>query len=232
MENLNIEDIIDIDLYEVLNVSKDINNSDLKKQYKKMILLYHPDKNDDENNNEIFELITLSYNILINKELRQMYNNLRDTRNEWDFIKLKKQTKELIPNNENKNFNLINEELNNKHGYKPDNKILNIDEFNIQLNNLINERNKELIKYKKLTEKEFIKQFDKIEREEINQTNELIPYNDLYLLNGINHISKLYDTNESLLNKQFILNRIEEFKQDNINLDLKIKKYYDLDMMK
>ena len=65
MDNINIEDIIDVNLYEVLDINEEASEIEIKKQYKKLILKYHPDKNN--NDSEIYELITLAYNILSNK---------------------------------------------------------------------------------------------------------------------------------------------------------------------
>ena len=90
MDNINIEDIIkdDVNLYEVLNINIDASDIEIKKQYKKLVLKYHPDKNQDDTDVFLtFELITLAYNVLSNKELKKLYNELRLIK--WDFTKLK-----------------------------------------------------------------------------------------------------------------------------------------------
>jgi preprotein translocase subunit Sec63 len=40
MDNINIDDLIDVNLYEILNVNIDSNETEIKKQYKKLILKY------------------------------------------------------------------------------------------------------------------------------------------------------------------------------------------------
>ena len=222
MDNINIEDIIDVNLYEVLDITEEATEIEMKKQYKKLILKYHPDKNN--NDSEIYELITLAYNILSNKELKKLYNELRLIK--WDFTKLKKESLKTTPKYEKKNFDHLNEEYNKKHGYNTNEKILNIQEFNKKLTELIDERNKEIIKLKKINKKEFQKEFDKVSRLEDNINNDLIPYNlELVLLNNIDNINKLYDTGETEINKRFLLNILPKYKENNLSYEDQIKNY-------
>lgn len=222
MDNINIEDIIDVNLYEVLNINEDASEIEIKKQYKKLILKYHPDKN--QTDIDIYELITLAYNILSNKELKKLYNELRLIK--WDFSKLKTESLKTKPNFEKKNFNHLNEEYNKLHGYNSNEKILNILEFNTKLEELIEERKKEITKLKKINKKEFKKEFDKIKRPEDDISNDLIPYNlELVVLNSIDNISKLYDTNETGINDRFLLNNLPKYIENNLSYDEQMNNY-------
>jgi len=222
LDNINIEDIIDVNLYEVLNINEDASEIDIKKQYKKLILKYHPDKNPVDT--DVYELITLAYNILSNKDLKKLYHELRLIK--WDFTKLKKESLNPIPKHEKKNFDHLNEEYNNLHGYNSNEKLLNVKEFNVKLEELIEDRKKEIIKLKKINKKEFTKEFDKIKRSENNISNSLIPYNlELISLNNIDNISKLYDTGETEINKRFMLNNLPKYVENKLSYDEQIKKY-------
>jgi curved DNA-binding protein CbpA len=222
MDNINIEDIIDINLYEVLNINDDASEIEIKKQYKKLVLKYHPDKN--QTDTDIYELITLAYNILSNKELKKLYNELRLIK--WDFTKLKTESLKTTPNYEKKNFNHLNEECNKLHGYNSNEKILNIQEFNTKLEELKDERKKEITKLKKINKKEFKKEFEKIKRHEDDISNELIPYNlELVLLNSIDNISKLYDTDETGINARFLLNNLPKYIENNLSYDEQMNNY-------
>jgi curved DNA-binding protein CbpA len=222
MDNINIEDIIDVNLYEVLNISDDASEIEIKKQYKKLILKYHPDKN--QTDTDIYELITLAYNILSNKELKKLYNEMRLIK--WDFTKLKTESLKTTPNYEKKNFNHLNEEYNKLHGYNSNEKILNIQEFNTKLEELKDERKKEITKLKKINKKEFKKEFEKIKRHEDDISNELIPYNlELVLLNSIDNISKLYDTDETGINARFLLNNLPKYIENNLSYDEQMNNY-------
>ena len=229
MDNINIEDIIkdDVNLYEVLNINIDASDIEIKKQYKKLVLKYHPDKNQDDTDVFLtFELITLAYNVLSNKELKKLYNELRLIK--WDFTKLKTESQIAKPNYEKKNFNHLNEEYNKSHGHNSNEKLLNIQEFNTKLEKLIEERKKEITKFKKINKNEFVNEFEKIKRSEddINMSNDLIPYNlEVVVLNSIDNISKLYDTNETGINARFLLNNLPKYKEDNLSYEEKIKNY-------
>ena len=229
MDNINIEDIIkdDINLYDVLNINIDASDIEIKKQYKKLVLKFHPDKNQDDTDVSLtFELITLAYNVLSNKELKKLYNELRLIK--WDFTKLKTESQIAKPNYEKKNFNHLNEEYNKLHGHDSNEKLLNIKEFNTKLEELIEERKKEITKLKKINKKEFKKEFEKIKRsgDDIDICNDLIPYNlELIALNSIDNISKLYDTSKSEINARFLLNNLPKYKENNLSFDDQMNNY-------
>jgi hypothetical protein len=224
MDNINIEDIIDVNLYEVLNINDDASEIEIKKQYKKLVLKYHPDKNQSDADTDIYELVTLAYNILSNKELKKLYNELRLIK--WDFTKLKTESLKTTPNYEKKNFNNLNEEYNKLHGYNSNEKLLNIKEFNSKLEELIEERKKEITKLKKINKKEFKKEFEKIQRSEDDMSNDLIPYNlELVVLNSIDNISKLYDTGKTGINNRFLLNNLPKYIENNLSYDEQMNNY-------
>jgi len=63
------------DYYEVLGISKDASESEIKKAYRQMALKYHPDKNpDNKEAEEKFKEAAESYEILSNAEKRQRYD--------------------------------------------------------------------------------------------------------------------------------------------------------------
>lgn len=60
--------------YELLGVSKDASAAEIRKAYRKKALQYHPDKNKDDNAEEMFKKISNAYEILSDAKTRQQYD--------------------------------------------------------------------------------------------------------------------------------------------------------------
>eukprot|EP01035_Chromulina_nebulosa_P012693 gene12693-16917_t len=67
--------------YEVFEVSHDVQVEEIKKQYKKLALKYHPDRNPDrlEWATEQFKLLSAAYQVLSDPHERQWYDDHRDS---------------------------------------------------------------------------------------------------------------------------------------------------------
>jgi len=62
----------DADLYEVLGVSRDATDKDIKKAFRKLSVTNHPDKG---GNKEVFQQIQRAYEVLSDEELRLVYDH-------------------------------------------------------------------------------------------------------------------------------------------------------------
>jgi len=60
--------------YDVLEIPKDASDKDIKDAYKQLAKIWHPDKNKSPNAEEKFKEINKAYNILIDPQLRQRYD--------------------------------------------------------------------------------------------------------------------------------------------------------------
>lgn len=62
------------DYYEILGVSKNANDDDLKKAFRKLAFKYHPDRNKDEGAEESFKEINEAYQVLSDSDKRARYD--------------------------------------------------------------------------------------------------------------------------------------------------------------
>ena len=63
------------DFYEILGVSKNASNDDIKKSYRKLAMKYHPDRNrDDKTAEKKFKEISAAYEILKDPEKKTAYD--------------------------------------------------------------------------------------------------------------------------------------------------------------
>ena len=62
------------DYYEVLGVSKNSSIDEIKKQYRKLALKFHPDRNKSSEAAEHFKEISEAYAVLSDTEKRQIYD--------------------------------------------------------------------------------------------------------------------------------------------------------------
>lgn len=62
------------DYYEILEVSRDASQSEIKKAFKTKAQKYHPDQSDDPDAEEKFKKISEAYEVLSDEEMRQRYD--------------------------------------------------------------------------------------------------------------------------------------------------------------
>jgi len=165
-------DELKYDLYKILNLSKDCTLSEIKKQYKKNVLLNHPDKNRDADE-EFFTHINIAYKILSNPEHRQAYNEWSDWKNEHKELKKQFEKQEKIVYK--KTFSQIEKELNNKHKFNTVTvTALTSEETTTKLDQLNNMRKN--ITVPQYDIKNVNQGFDKIQENPANYHQSIIPY--------------------------------------------------------
>jgi curved DNA-binding protein CbpA len=117
-----------IDLYKVLGVTKLATQKEIKSAFYKLSLKHHPDKGGNE---ELFELITNSYNILNNPVTRKNYDGLSQkthkSHSSFESLKSQSNTHNEFQSSKPKTakddeaFNQVWDDLNKKHGYFEEN---------------------------------------------------------------------------------------------------------------
>ena len=124
-------------LYEILNVPANSEETKIKKSFMKMVKNFHPDKN-SELEEDIYYHIILANQILLNKDSRRKYDNyLIDRADTFDELKgsFSKTVKELDKNIPDKEasialFNNTSNMLNKKHGYVDNESVPIMEKFN------------------------------------------------------------------------------------------------------
>ncbi|NWF66446.1 MAG: molecular chaperone DnaJ [Campylobacterales bacterium] len=67
--------MVDLNYYKILEVEKDADKAQIKKNYRRLAMKYHPDKNpDDKEAEERFKLINEAYQVLSDDEKRAIYD--------------------------------------------------------------------------------------------------------------------------------------------------------------
>jgi len=66
---------VEVDYYEVLEISKNASGEEIKKAYRKLALKYHPDRNaGDKDAEDKFKLVNEAYQVLSDDNKRQIYD--------------------------------------------------------------------------------------------------------------------------------------------------------------
>jgi DnaJ-class molecular chaperone len=81
--------------YDILGVTRESTDEEIKKAYKKKVLQYHPDKNKDKGAEDMFKKITNAYKVLSDKKRRRVYDL---TGNTDDCIDLQSAFKTFMDN--------------------------------------------------------------------------------------------------------------------------------------
>lgn len=71
-----------MDYYNILGVNKDSSSEEIKKAYRKLAMLHHPDRGGDE---EQFKKIQQAYDVLSDPQKRQQYDNPRSFGGDFGF---------------------------------------------------------------------------------------------------------------------------------------------------
>ncbi len=62
------------DYYQILQVSPEADATEIKKSFRRLATLYHPDKNADPDANQVFQEINEAYQVLTDSQQRQLYD--------------------------------------------------------------------------------------------------------------------------------------------------------------
>jgi curved DNA-binding protein CbpA len=99
------------DFYSILGLSKTATDSEIKTAFRKLVKIYHPDKNpNDPNAKTIFENIVKAYNTLINPHQRKRYDQLG--------FQAPAQNRRQTKNQNQKDYSFTEDELKQRQYYK------------------------------------------------------------------------------------------------------------------
>lgn len=118
---INFSDL-KFNLYEILNVSPESSEQKIKKAFRNLIINFHPDKNNDAEE-DIYQHIISANQILLNKEMRKKYddfinnkvNSHQDLKQNFEKVIQNMEETKISKEDAEKNFYVKMEELNKKH---------------------------------------------------------------------------------------------------------------------
>jgi len=225
-------DTLKYNLYEVLGVTNDATEAKIKKAYRNLVLNFHPDKNNDTEEEIYFHIVTANQ-VLSNKDMRKNYNDFLNKTNDDHYDLKKTFTKEIneIPVESKEGslllFNKINQELEKKHMNNFEDKskrnfedlikereneinidyedIKSPDEFNLKFENRINSGN---FNNQIITSKE---KMDLTFAGNDNFTTLDVAFNNLYVDGDQVSTSKF-----TSLDSAFKIYKVDKFKESNI----------------
>jgi curved DNA-binding protein CbpA len=154
-----------IDFYEVLGIEETANLAEIKKKYAELVKKYHPDKNPDDYDEALFQLIQRAYECLSNPEKRTEYdffmknvkyaknndhNKLKQTFDSYKDLQGKKEITEEDLARAKLEFQIECENLDKKHNFDrkkmDDNKLTN-DEISNRFNELMLQREQDELEF-------------------------------------------------------------------------------------
>jgi len=199
-------------LYEILNIKSDSDETKIRKNFIKLIKTFHPDKN-SQLEEEIYYHIILSNQILLNKESRIKYDKFLEAKidnfNELKlgFNKLDRTLEKKLDSETIKEFNNKVELLNKEHGYTINDSLSTMEKYNKLLSardNVINIEKEEI-----KTSDDFNNRFTENKKNgkfkdqiiEYSENNEISTYDSTSYVT-INNIDKLY-LNDSIITDNF-----------------------------
>lgn len=174
-----------MEYYEILGVDNDATPDEIKKSYRKLAAIHHPDKGGDE---EIFKKISDAYEILSDSELREAYDNgnLEDALNKDNAL-----VKRVLA---------IFEEVINWGGFVPD----HMDLFKLM---------KENINDKELRMEQSLKEFEN-EIKNIKSIQKRIKKADILVQYLDNHVEDYTKNIESIKKEKGYLEEVRKFIED------------------
>ena len=84
-DRLDKLDSNEINLYDILEINSDSTDKEIKSAWKKLILKYHPDKNNNISSDKFIK-IKYAYDILSNKDLKKQYDNELKFRTNSNYV--------------------------------------------------------------------------------------------------------------------------------------------------